>query len=162
MTEDTFNPDARDGDGDGIIQEGTPFERPMDEAEINPVEETLAEVAEEPPVVVEPVELETKQEDAVIKAAEPVESAPAITSVEDGVIGTGTVKKKKKAAPKPAVEKPEMGDMVALFISRNVHWQGMGKLQKGYAIVSKEDAEKWVTLSAIRLATPEEIKTYLG
>ena len=24
-----YNPDARDGDGDGIVQEGTPFERPV-------------------------------------------------------------------------------------------------------------------------------------
>jgi hypothetical protein len=26
---EVFNPDAKDGDGDGIIQEGTPFERPV-------------------------------------------------------------------------------------------------------------------------------------
>jgi len=25
---DGYNPDARDGDNDGIVQEGTPFERP--------------------------------------------------------------------------------------------------------------------------------------
>ncbi len=25
----TFNPNAADGDGDGIVQEGTPFERPV-------------------------------------------------------------------------------------------------------------------------------------
>ena len=27
-TLDGYNPEARDGDNDGIIQEGTPFERP--------------------------------------------------------------------------------------------------------------------------------------
>jgi hypothetical protein len=27
-TPDGYNPDARDGDGDGIVQEGTPWERP--------------------------------------------------------------------------------------------------------------------------------------
>ena len=27
-TLDGYNPDARDGDNDGIVQEGTPFERP--------------------------------------------------------------------------------------------------------------------------------------
>lgn len=26
---ETFNPNAKDGDGDGIVQEGTPFERPV-------------------------------------------------------------------------------------------------------------------------------------
>ena len=28
-TPDGYNPDARDGDGDGIVQEGTPWERPV-------------------------------------------------------------------------------------------------------------------------------------
>ena len=28
-TPDGYNPDARDGDGDGIVQEGTPWERPL-------------------------------------------------------------------------------------------------------------------------------------
>ena len=27
---DGYNPDARDGDGDGIVQEGTEWERPID------------------------------------------------------------------------------------------------------------------------------------
>lgn len=159
MTENTFNPEAIDGDNDGLVQEGTEFERTVEEVEVNPVEET---VAEEPVAVVEePVIEEVVPEPTVIVAPEPVETAPAITSVEDGVIGTGKVSKKKAApAPKPAAE--PVGEKVAIFASRNIHWQGMGKIQKGYAIVSKEDAEKWVTLPAVRLATPEEIKTYLG
>lgn len=28
---EVFNPNARDGDGDGLIQEGTPYERPVSE-----------------------------------------------------------------------------------------------------------------------------------
>ncbi len=30
MVADGYNPDARDGDGDGIVQEGTEWERPVD------------------------------------------------------------------------------------------------------------------------------------
>jgi len=30
MIADGYNPDARDGDGDGIVQEGTKWERPVD------------------------------------------------------------------------------------------------------------------------------------
>lgn len=157
MTENTFNPEATEVDN--VV---------VEEVVEAPVEETLPEVVEEavaeepvPAVVEEPVVQEAVVEPTVIVAAEPVETAPAITSVEDGVIGTGKVSK-KKAAPAPKVAEEESGEKVALFVSRNVHWQGIGKLQKGYAIVSKEAAEKWVELPAVRLATPEEIKTYLG
>lgn len=155
MTENTFNPEAIDTD-DVIVEEA--IEAPVEEAPASVVEET---VAEEPEVVVEPVIEEVVPEPTVIVAPEPVESAPAITSVEDGVIGTGKVSKKApapKAPKKPVIE----GEMVAVFASRNIQWQGVGKLSKGYAIVSKEEAEKWVTLAAVRLATPQEIKTYLG
>jgi hypothetical protein len=30
---DGFNPDAKDGDGDGFVQDGTPFQRPVEETE---------------------------------------------------------------------------------------------------------------------------------
>jgi hypothetical protein len=33
VVEPQFNPEAKDGDGDGIVQEGTPFERPIEETE---------------------------------------------------------------------------------------------------------------------------------
>jgi hypothetical protein len=29
-----YNPDARDGDGDGMVQDGTPFERPVKETRV--------------------------------------------------------------------------------------------------------------------------------
>ena len=30
MIADGYNPDARDGDGDGLVQDGTEWERPID------------------------------------------------------------------------------------------------------------------------------------
>ena len=152
MTEDTFNPEATDGDGDGIIQEGTKFERPIEDLLVNPVEE--------PAVAEEPAEMVIEEEPVVVKAPEPEEEAPAIVPVADGVIGTGKVK--KKAEPKPKAPAAEKSDTVALFSSRNIAWQGVGKLVKGYNLVSADAAEKWLTLDAVRSANPEEIKTNLG
>ena len=34
-----FLPDARDGDGDGVVQDGTPFERPAKETRVTKVSE---------------------------------------------------------------------------------------------------------------------------
>jgi hypothetical protein len=133
-----FDAEATDGDGDGLVQDGTPFERA--------VEPVVEEVVEE------------AKEDSVIKADEPVESQPAISDVADGVIGSGS-SKKKPAAPK--IQKPE-GEKVALFSEKNIYWEGVGRLSKGYSIVDAEDSEKWLSRSFIRLATPEEIKQEFG
>lgn len=136
-----FKPDAKDGDGDGMIQDGTEFERPVEEAGIVP--ETTKE-----------------SDDAVIKSAEPVETQPAITNdLPDGVIGTGITKKrapKKPEAPADDVEK------VALFSDKNVRWEGVGRVLRGYNFVEAEEAKKWLDRSFIRLATPEEIKQEFG
>jgi hypothetical protein len=35
MIADGYNPDARDGDGDGMVQDATQWERPMDLDKIN-------------------------------------------------------------------------------------------------------------------------------
>lgn len=155
MTENTFNPEATDAD-DVVVEQAV--EAPVEEALASVVEEA---VAEELAVVEEPVIEEVVPEPTVIVAPEPVEAAPAITAVDGGVIGTGKVAK-KAAAPKVAKPASNVEEKVALLASRSVHWLGLGKLQKGYNIVSKQDAEQWVTLPTVRLATPEEIKTFLG
>jgi hypothetical protein len=170
MTEATFNPDAMDGDGDGIVQEGTPFERSIEEIEVNPVEEALVveEATEEvPEEAVEP--LETTEENKVITGTPDVISSPeaeeevsALLPVADGVIGAGKLKKTKPAAKKQAVVKEDAPSTVALFSARNIAWQGVGKLTKGYNIVSAEVAEKWTTLDSVRLVTPEEVRSNLG
>ena len=78
----------------------------------------------------------------------------ALTPVADGVIGTGTVKAAKKPAAKPAETK---GDTVAIHSSRNVHWEGVGKVFRGFNIVSKDAADKWLTRNHVRIATPAEV-----
>ena len=39
-SETPYNPDAKDADGDGVVQEGTPFERPKKETRVTKPAET--------------------------------------------------------------------------------------------------------------------------
>jgi hypothetical protein len=81
----------------------------------------------------------------------------AITPNEDGVISSGRADKlnQQKPSKKKKVAKKET---IAIFSSKNVTWQGVGKVYRGYNIVEKEAGEKWLTRGHIRLATPDEIK----
>ena len=67
---------------------------------------------------------------------------------------------KKKTPPKE--EEKSADDRVALWSSRNVRWTGIGTLSKGYNIVTKEAAEKWLGRQGVRAATPEELATHYG
>jgi len=82
-----------------------------------------------------------------------------ITSVANGVIGTGKVARKPKAEPvntKPKVEK------VAIYSTKNVTWSSVGKVYKGYNLVTPEQAESWLSRSHVRTATPEEVAREFG
>jgi hypothetical protein len=60
--------------------------------------------------------------------------------------------------------KKEKGEpeKVALYSTRNIHWNGLGALTVGYNIVSKEASEKMVTHKSVRIASPEEVASYYG
>lgn len=124
-------------------------------------EEVVVDVAPEP--VVEEVVEAPKAEDVIV-SAEPVESAPevqpALAPVANGVIGSSVAEKKAKKPAAPA--KSSKGDTVALFSTKNVSWVGVGKVTKGFNIVSKAEADKWVTREHIRLVTPEELAKGFG
>jgi hypothetical protein len=86
----------------------------------------------------------------------------AIGTVKNGVIGSGKVDKQdKKSAEKKSAAKPET-NKVAVHSTRNVDWPGVGKVSKGYNIVTPDQAEKWSTRSHIRIATPEEVAGEFG
>ena len=122
--------------------------------------------------VVEPVVEATKPVVEEIEIPKPVEATPAPTAivlpeeegegpglapVGNGAIGSTTVKAKKKAETvvKATAAKD---DLVALFSKSNLHWvENGGALKKGYNIVDKARADKWLTLSGVRLATPDEV-----
>lgn len=78
-------------------------------------------------------------------------------SINNGTIGTGakkTMEKKENFVNKGSEQK----EKVALYSSKNLSWTGVGKLIKGYNILNKDTAEKWLTKNGVRIATPEEIK----
>lgn len=101
-------------------------------------------------------------EDVITTNAAPAATdKPALGPVADGVIGTSTAKAVKKAAPKPKLEE-KRDDVVAVYSPKNIHWEGVGKLAKGFNVVSKDAAEKWLTKSGIRLADPKEVAKGYG
>jgi hypothetical protein len=63
-------------------------------------------------------------------------------------------------ADAPKVDKPSTTketEKVAIFSTKNVSWAGVGRIGKGYNIVTRSDANKWLTREHVREATPEEI-----
>jgi type IV secretion system protein VirD4 len=63
---------------------------------------------------------------------------------------------RKKKAEAPVSEK------IAIHSTKNVTWQGVGKVYRGYNIVTQEAADQWLTRSHTRLATPEEVAREFG
>lgn len=89
--------------------------------------------------------------------------AGAVGTFNNGVIGSGKVDKQdKKSAAKKSTAKPEDVNKVAVHSTRNVDWPGVGKVSKGYNIVTAEQADKWSTRDHIRIATPEEVAGEFG
>lgn len=84
----------------------------------------------------------------------------SVGSIETGAIGvTKSTPKKKTTKAAPQKEKEPT---VALYSSKNVVWESVGKIDKGYNIVTKAAAEKWLTRAHVREATPEEIAREYG
>lgn len=81
-------------------------------------------------------------------------SKASAESVINKTIGASIPEEPKKPEPKA---KPEV-KKIAIYSSRNVAWEGVGEVFRGYNFVTPEQAEKWFTRIHIREATPEEIK----
>ena len=132
-------------------------EAPVEEAPV--AEEAVAEPVAEP-VVETPVVEEAAEAVVEAPAYQAPEEVQALGSVAEGVIGATTApraperKKKEKVAEKK--------ETVALYSTKNVTWSEVGKVYRGYNIVEKEAAAKWLTRSHIRTATPEEVAREFG
>ncbi len=128
------------------------------------VEAPAAPVVEEAPVDAPKEEVPAAPVQEVVNTPEP-ESKPeqvqALGAVSNGVMGTTSV-----AKPEPrSYERPKPQDSeekVAIYSSKNVAWQGVGKVSRGYNIVTKEIADQWLTRAHVRLATPDEVKKAFG
>jgi hypothetical protein len=146
-----FNDKATDGDGDGFVQDGTEWERPVEELTVEP------ETTEEP-VTEDPAPVEEKGE--VISSPEPSEekAEPALALIADGIIGTGSKKKTSKKVSKPVSVKEAT---VALYSTRNVTWVGVGRVLTGLNLVPESEAAKWLERDHIRKAEPSEVSQEL-
>jgi hypothetical protein len=118
--------------------------------------ETPAEPVAEP--VVEPV-VEAPVAEAVVEAPAAEEPVQSLGFTETGAIGSMAADGPKKNI-KPA---KDLGDKVAIYSTSNVRWEeANGAVYKGVNIVTKDQADKWLTRSHVRIATPEEVQKVLG
>ena len=84
----------------------------------------------------------------------------ATKSDENGVVTTATADQFKS---KSFDKKPNVNDSkVAIYSEKNMAWMSIGRIVKGYNIVTKEASEKWITRKGVRKATPEEVANHYG
>ena len=84
------------------------------------------------------------------------EATNGVLPLENGTLGVNI----------PKIEpgtKPVVGDdKVALHSDKNLSWNGVGKLKRGYNFVTEGVSEKWLKQKAVRLASPEEVASHFG
>jgi ribosomal protein L7Ae-like RNA K-turn-binding protein len=68
----------------------------------------------------------------------------------------------KEESAKPEKIETAPNAKVAIFSERNIFWNGVGEVVKGYNIVTKEVSEKWLTHNKVRIATPQEVAKHYG
>ena len=83
-----------------------------------------------------------------------------VGTIETGAIGVTKSTPKQKATS--VAPKKDREPTVALHSTKNVVWENVGKLVKGYNIVPSAAAAKWLTRNHVREATPEEIAREYG
>jgi len=137
----------------------------MSEQSIEPTLEPTVEATE---VVADDVQVNLEVTSATTKAgietnengviASPTKKkgkpAPSI-AVVDGAIGSPGANRKDPV--KKIVEEPKK-ETVALYSTKNVFWENVGEIKRGYNFVTPAQAEYWVKRTHVRVATPQEIK----
>ncbi len=88
------------------------------------------------------------------------DTVQAVGSIVNGVIGVTQTPRPAREAVNVAPKKSNK--TVAIHSTKNVSWSGVGKVYRGYNIVTPEQADKWLTRSHVRLATPEEVAKEFG
>lgn len=107
---------------------------------------------------------ETKTSENLVGSADKTLTMPTLDATVGAVIGTATVDPKSvpaeetPKATKKKVEGKPTDEKVAVFSTGNKFWYGVGRLANGYNIISKAEADQWLTDSEVRLASPEEVK----
>lgn len=131
-------------------------------------DELVQEVLVETPAVdteevkVEEPSVDAVEEDNSVISMPSVEPTPVqVLGNVNGAIGTTTATPEPKTAPAKKAKKSKQ-DTVAIHSTKNVTWPGVGKVYVGYNIVDKNESEKWLTRSHVRLATPAEVAKEFG
>ena len=119
----------------------------MSEQKITQVEKTASELG----ISVSKIEAVEDNDNVITVPKRKAKPKASAESVVNDTIGATIEKEKPK---KEELKKQK----VALYSSRNVFWEGVGEVQRGYNFVTPEQAERWATRIHIRVATPEEIK----
>lgn len=128
-------------------EEQAHVEAPVVEAPVEHVEEPIAEPVIEAPVV-----------EAVVEAPAVEEPVQALGFTETGAIGSMAAD-----GPKIVIEQSaDLSEKIALHSTKSVRWEEVGSISKGYNIVTKAQADKWLTRGHVRIATPEEVKKAFG
>lgn len=142
---------------ENVNENSTPwdnYKNPQDKQEspiVEPVVETpVVEIAVEPRTL--PVE-----DPAPVAAEAPKAPDQALGFLRSGAIGSMAAD-----GPKPTVTNSNSSDKVAVHSTKNVSWPEVGRVYRGFNIVTKAAADKWLSRDHIRLATPSELKTVLG
>jgi len=96
--------------------------------------------------------------EAVVEAPAAVEPVQALGFTETGAIGSMAA----DGASKTINTDVNLSGKVALFSTKSVRWEEVGTLNRGYNIVTQKQADKWLTRSHVRIATPEEVEKAFG
>lgn len=96
--------------------------------------------------------------EAVVEAPAAVEPVQALGFTETGAIGSMAA----DGASKTINNDVNLSGKVALFSTRSVRWEEVGTLNRGYNIVTEKQADKWLTRSHVRIATPAEVEKAFG
>jgi hypothetical protein len=160
MEENNFNNENNEAPVENIVAEEAPIEAPVAEEPV--VETKVEEVAAENNIEASVSEV-SESSDAITtndlnrSASDTVQ---AVGSIVNGVIGVTQTPRPAREAVNVAPKKSNK--TVAIHSTKNVSWSGVGKVYRGYNIVTPEQADKWLTRSHVRLATPEEVAKEFG
>jgi hypothetical protein len=86
----------------------------------------------------------------------------ALADIEGSSVIGSTSASRKDYPANAKIKTVTEDEKVAVFSTKNVTWNGVGKVYRGYNIVSHAEAEKWLTRNHIRMATPAEVAEEFG
>ena len=134
--------------------------------EMRSIHDFVEEPAQEPTPAPEPVQEPVQEPEPVVEASveAPVVEAPAVEEPAQalGFTKTGAIGSMAADGPKKTVKVQGLGDKVAIHSTKSVYWSEVGSVTKGYNIVTKQQADKWLTRKHVRIAEPEEVKKAFG